>query len=76
MKNYLDRIMIDPLKLDGKPCIRGLRVSVQTILEFLGAGDNEADVLRHYPFLEKEDILACIQYAAVVTGKEVNYQSV
>jgi uncharacterized protein (DUF433 family) len=74
MENYLTRITINANQLDGKPCIRGLRISVQTILEFLSAGDTEADILLHYPLLQKEDITACLQYAAKVSGKEINFQ--
>lgn len=74
MENYLTRITINANQLDGKPCIRGLRISVQTILEFLSAGDSEKEILLHYPLLQKEDISACLQYAAKVSGKEINFQ--
>ena len=74
MENYLNRITINPGQLDGKPCIRGMRISVQTILEFLSAGDTERDIITHYPLLQKEDIAACLQYAAKVSGKEINFQ--
>ena len=74
MENYLNRITINPGQLDGKPCIRGMRISVQTILEFLSAGDTEADIITHYPLLQKENIAACLQYAASVSGKEINFQ--
>lgn len=66
MESYLDRITINPNQLDGKPCIRNMRISVQTILEFLGAGNNIEEILYQYPSLEKEDISACLQYAAKV----------
>jgi len=74
MENYLNRITIDPSQLDGKPCIRNMRISVQTILEFLGAGDSYDEILFQYPSLTKEDISACLQYAAKVSGKEIHYQ--
>ncbi|MCF8373855.1 MAG: DUF433 domain-containing protein [Bacteroidales bacterium] len=48
----------------GKPTIRGKRIRVYTILEFLGAGDSVEEILDQYPSLEKEDISACIQFAA------------
>ena len=51
-----------------------MRISVQTILEFLSAGDTETDILTHYPLLQKEDIAASLQYAARVSGKEINIQ--
>jgi len=75
MKSYLDRITINPNQLDGKPCIRNMRISVQTILEFLGAGNTVEEILNQYPFLEKEDISACLQYAAKVSGKEISFQT-
>lgn len=76
MNDYLDRITIQPSQLDGKPCIRGLRISVQTILEFLSAGDTAEEILDQYPVLTREDITACLQYAATISGKEISYQPV
>ncbi len=76
MKSYLERITIQPGQLDGKPCIRGLRISVQTILEFLSAGNTTAEILEQYPLLTEEDITACLQYAAKISGREVSYQPV
>ena len=74
MKDYLDRITIQPAQLDGKPCIRGLRISVQTVLEFLSAGNTTEEIITHYPVLTREDITACLQYAAKISGKEIMYQ--
>ena len=74
MENYLGRITINPQQLDGKPCIRGLRISVQTILEFLSAGNSSEEILEQYSLLTKEDISACLQYAAKISGKEIHYQ--
>ncbi|MEP6701229.1 MAG: DUF433 domain-containing protein [Bacteroidota bacterium] len=74
MENYLIRITINPAQLDGKPCIRDMRISVQTILEFLGAGNTVEEILSQYPLLHKEDIIASLQYAAKVSGKEIHYQ--
>ena len=51
MENYLTRITINSNQLDGKPCIRGMRISVQTILEFLSAGDVVDDILQNYPMV-------------------------
>jgi uncharacterized protein (DUF433 family) len=76
MKEYLDRITIQSTQLDGKPCIRGLRISVQTVLEFLSAGNTAEEIIEHYPVLTKEDITACLQYAAKISGKEITYQPV
>lgn len=76
MKDYLDRITIQPTQLDGKPCIRGLRISVQTVLEFLSAGNTPEEIIEQYPVLIKEDITACLQYAAKISGKGLTYQTV
>jgi len=61
-----DRIVVDPKICNGRPVIRGTRITAQTILEFLGAGDSIDDVLGEYPSLAREDVLACIQYAATL----------
>jgi uncharacterized protein (DUF433 family) len=76
MKDYLDRITIQPAQLDGKPCIRGLRISVQTVLEFLSAGNTTEEIIEQYPLLTNEDITACLQYAAKISGKEISYHPV
>jgi len=60
MKYITERITIDENLMDGKPTIRGMRITVQTILEFLSEGDSIEDILKQYPSLEKEDILECI----------------
>ena len=59
----LDRITIIPDLCNGKPTIRGLRITVETILQFLSAGDSVETILASYPFLEKEDIQAAIAFA-------------
>ncbi len=76
MENYLDRITVNADQLDGKPCIRNMRISVQTVLEFLSAGDSVEEILYQYPILNKEDIAACLQYAAKVSGKEFSFRKV
>jgi uncharacterized protein (DUF433 family) len=63
-KTLLQRISIDPKICFGKPCIRGHRIWVSLILDLLAAGDSEAEILRDYPGLTREDILACIAYGA------------
>lgn len=61
--HYLsDRITLDPDICNGKPTIRGLRITVQTILEFLNAGDSKKTILKYYPSLESEDIDACLKF--------------
>lgn len=62
--SYRDRITIEPGKRGGKPCIRGLRITVYDILEYLAAGMSEQEILNDFPDLEKEDIRACLAFAA------------
>lgn len=59
----LERITIKPDVCSGKPTIRGMRITVETILQYLSAGDSVETILEAYPFLEKEDIQACIAFA-------------
>lgn len=58
-----DRITVDPEICNGKPTIRGKRITVQTILEFLLAGEDREEILRQYPSLEPLDIDACLAFA-------------
>ena len=60
----LDRITIDPDICHGKPTIRGLRYPVESMLEYLAGGDSIEDVLAEFSDLEREDLLACLQFAA------------
>ena len=60
----LERIVVDPEPLAGKPVIRGTRLAVEFILELLAAGQSEQDILRDYPGLTRDDILACLSYAS------------
>ena len=61
--NKLNRITFDPHVMGGKPCIRGLRVTVGTIIGLLAAGKNEKEILKAYPYLEEEDIHEALSYA-------------
>jgi uncharacterized protein (DUF433 family) len=61
---YSDIITIEPGKRGGKPCIRGLRVTVYDVLDYLASGMGHSDILRDFPFLTEQDILACLAYAA------------
>ena len=63
MTTISDRITIDENICNGKPTIRGKRISVQTILEFLSAGETVEELLNQYPSLEREDITACLEFA-------------
>lgn len=60
----LSRITFDPQVMGGKPCIRGMRVTVGTIVAMIGAGRTIDQVLEAYPYLEREDVLEAITYAA------------
>ncbi|MEN3333267.1 MAG: hypothetical protein V7641_2632 [Blastocatellia bacterium] len=62
--SYKDRITIEPGKRGGKPCIRGMRITVYDVLSYLAAGMSEQEVLDDFPYLTREDILACLSYAA------------
>jgi uncharacterized protein (DUF433 family) len=64
MEELLNRITIVQGLCGGKPTIRGKRMTVTMILEHLSAGDSFADILESYPFLEKDDLYACLLYAA------------
>ena len=60
----LSRITIDDAQCGGRPCIRGMRIRVTDILELLSAGASFEEILEDYPYLEREDILSSIEYAA------------
>ncbi|MCY4521692.1 MAG: DUF433 domain-containing protein [Caldilineaceae bacterium] len=62
--NRLKRITLEPGKRGGKPCIRGLRITVYDILEYLASGMTEAEILADFPDLEREDIRAVLTFAA------------
>lgn len=62
----LDRITIDPAVLGGKPCIRGLRISVGMIVQMVAAGKTADDILSEYPYLEAEDVRQALTYAAAL----------
>jgi uncharacterized protein (DUF433 family) len=60
----LTRITIDPEVMGGKPCIRGMRVTVGTIVGFIATGKTVEDILAEYPYLEHEDVMEALSYAA------------
>jgi len=62
--SYLDRITIEPGKRGGKPCIRGMRITVYDVLEYLASGMTEAQILEDFPELAPEDIRAVYEFAA------------
>jgi uncharacterized protein (DUF433 family) len=63
-ENLLGRITIDPAICHGKPTVRGLRYPVESMLEYLAGGDSFEEVLAEFPDLERDDLLACLQFAA------------
>lgn len=75
--NYLGgRITIDPDLCNGKPTIRGKRITVQTIVEFLSAGESEEEILNQYPSLEKQDIHACLSFASELMNHKYTLQEI
>ena len=66
-----ERISIDPQVYHGQACVKGTRVPVHQVVGMLANGDTIDDLLREFPNLQREDILACLQYAADLTEEEV-----
>ncbi|MDX2264437.1 MAG: DUF433 domain-containing protein [Hyphomicrobiales bacterium] len=60
----MNRITVDPVICNGKPVIRSMRITAQTVLEFLSAGETREEILKQYPMLEPEDITACLDFAS------------
>ena len=71
-----DRINVHPDICNGRPVIAGTRIPVQTIMEFLGAGDSIDEVLEAYPSLKREDVYACIQFAAKLMANHYQIQKI
>lgn len=69
--DLLSRITTEPGKCGGRPCIRGKRMRVTDVLELLSHGASHEEILEDYPFLEPQDIFACIAYAAHMTDHVV-----
>ena len=64
-----DRITVDPQRMGGVPCIRDLRVTVSMVLGQLAAGASIDDLLEDYPYLERADVLAALEYAAAIVNE-------
>jgi uncharacterized protein (DUF433 family) len=62
--SYAGIITIEPGKRGGQPCIRGMRMTVYDVLSYLAAGMSEEELLRDFPYLTHDDVLACLSYAA------------
>ncbi|WP_031526265.1 DUF433 domain-containing protein [Dyadobacter crusticola] len=69
MVDLINRITLNPDLCNGKPTIRGKRITVQTVLEHLAAGDSRDVILHEFPSLENLDIDACLQFAAQMAGR-------
>ena len=61
----LNRITFNPNQCGGRPCIRGMRIRVKDVLEMLAAGATQQEILADYPYLESDDVRACLEYAAL-----------
>ena len=72
----MSKIIIDPNICNGLPTIEGTRISAQTVLEFLSAGDTIEDVLEEYPTLSREDVLTCLAYSARLMKHHFSVQAV
>lgn len=66
----IERITVNPEVMSGKPCIRGMRVTVANVLRLMAAGHSRERVLAAYPYLEPEDIDACLMYASLLVDEE------
>ena len=64
MTEHSSRITVDPGIRGGKPCIRGMRITVYDVLEYLAAGMSHEEILKDFPYLTEEDIRACLAFAA------------
>lgn len=62
--NAIERITLEPGKRGGRPCIRGLRISVYDVLSMMGSGMSEKEILEDFPELEPDDLRACLNFAA------------
>ena len=71
MEGLLDRIEVDPGKLGGKPVVRGTRIPVSLVVEFVASGMSADEIIREYPELTEEDVRAALLYAAKLVEKEV-----
>jgi uncharacterized protein (DUF433 family) len=71
MANLLDRISINPRVCHGQPCVKGTRIMVWLVVQYLANGDSVEDILAAYPSVTQEDIQACLAYAAEMTRERV-----
>ncbi len=71
MTAQLDRIVVDPGVCHGKPCVKGTRIMVWQVVQFLANGDSMDDILAAYPSLTRDDVQACLAFAAELTRERV-----
>ena len=76
MEYLSERITIDEKICNGKPTIRGTRITVQSILDFLSAGETQEEILKQFPKLEAEDIYESLRFAASLTGRNYSIEPV
>lgn len=76
MSNIVSRVTVDPNICNGKPTLRGKRIAVQTILEFLAAGDSQEEILKAYPSLDPDDIKAALEFASKMMNSSFTVKSV
>lgn len=76
MEYLTERITLDADICNGKPTIRGQRITVQTILEFVRAGESTEEILYQYPSLEEEDIKACLDFAIAMVGNTFSIRKI
>ncbi|HMV50233.1 MAG TPA: DUF433 domain-containing protein [Blastocatellia bacterium] len=69
--SFLDRITFNPNQCGGRPCIRGMRIRVSDVLGMMAAGASEQEILEDFPYLEPEDLRACLEYAAAQVNHAV-----
>lgn len=72
-EQLLNRIVVNPKVMTGKPVIKGTRIPVEQILKLLAQGLSSDDILKDYPHLKKDDIMAALLYAAKIMGREEVY---
>lgn len=76
MEYIANRITIDDKLCNGKPTIRGKRITVQSILEYLSAGESEDEILKQFPSLEREDIKACLLFVSDLMNRNYTIKTV
>ena len=71
-QTYFERITFDPQIMGGRACIRGMRITVSLVLSLITNDLTTEEILKAYPYLEAEDIKACLQYAALLANEEIH----